>query len=487
LKARNPKFKIVWSQFLLRILILFLIIIMFGFGFLLAKLFSTEKAISIDSPQSQSDFLNKTKNLLTQTKIPLKGSQRNRINILLLGMGGEGHSGQFLTDTIILASINPETHEASLISIPRDLYVNIPETRIYTKINGVYTYGIRNAESTPDSPISSIQKTVEEITGQPVDYYLTINFEGFKKIIDELGGIIIQVEKDIVDHSYPGPGRSYETFAIEKGTHLVNGDVALKYARVRHVPGGDFSRLERQQEIISAVKRRALNIGNFLNPIKINNLLSILGENLKTNISLSEIPAFLDLVNNVNTYEMDAVVLDAWSPDSLLAVSHVYLGGVRAFVLVPRTGNYQEIQKLSQNIFDLEKIKREQKEIASESAKIVLVSEKFSNRNQIKKVFKKMNYEIELEEDFELSRNCRKEILILANGSDKFYTLSDLATKFESEIDNSLTFSFPADIVLCLPAEKLETIENQINQNSADEFEDRQVLDENGNILYNEN
>ena len=421
--------------------------------------------------------------ITSKDKKELKGENRNRINILLLGMGGEGHSGQYLTDTIILASINPKTYQTALIAIPRDLYVEIPETFINTKINAVYAYGRKKQK---ENSTKLIEETVEEITGQEIDYYLNINFEGFKKVIDELGGIIVQVEEDLIDQNYPGPGRSYETFKMDKGTHLINGDVALKYARVRHVKGGDFSRLERQKDIILAVKKRAFSVENFANPMKLTNLLTILEDNFQTNIRLDEIPAFIELAKNVNPYQINSKVLDAWSPDSLLAVSHVFFGNTRAFVLIPRTGNYQEIQNLAENIFELNKLEKEKNKIIKESAEITLIAKDYDNPSQIKSILNKMGYEITLEKDANLTQKCQTEIKIIIDKSDKFYTLNDLSNKFKAEIIENVKSDYNSDIVICFPEKEILELEKQINQTDVDQFQSGLILDNDGNILYNE-
>ena len=486
MKNKKNKFKINWPQFLLRLFLLILLPFLIYGGYLLKKVYSFEKTIILSNNQEQSSTIfSATKNLISNNRKELRGEDRKRINILLLGMGGEGHKGANLTDTIILASIDPTNYNTSLISIPRDLYVEISDTHIYTKINAVYAYGKNNSKEANEIAIDAIKTTVEKITAQPIDYYLTINFEGFKQVIDELGGIIIQVEKNIIDTHYPGSGTSYETFKINQGTHLVNGDVALKYARVRHVAGGDFARLERQQEIILSAKRRALSIENFVNPIKFAKLLDIAGKNIKTNIQIDEIPAFIDLFNNINTYQMNSKVLDAWSPNSLLAVSHVLLGNINAFILVPRTGNYKEIQSLIDNIFDLEKQEKEKAEIEREKAEIVLISEKYQNKNQIKGLFKKMGYEITLEQNSEITKKCQDKIKILTSRTDKYFTLNDLTTKFNAEIEELYNFIYPGDIILCFPLKELRKLEGQIEQINIDEFESGLILDDNGNILYN--
>jgi LCP family protein required for cell wall assembly len=488
---QKPKYKIIWPQFLLRLFLIFLLGILIWGGFFLKRIYSFEKNNLEFSSQETSSLISTAKEIITKDKKALRGENRDRINILLLGMGGEGHSGQYLTDTIILASINPTNYETSLVSIPRDLYVEIPDSKIYTKINAVYAYGKKNLENENLDALNPLKKTVEKITGQTVDYHLMLDFEGFKKVIDELNGIIIQVDNDIIDHRYPGPGRSYETFEIKKGTHLINGDTALKYARVRHTPGGDFARLERQQDIISASKRRALSIENFINPIKLSNLLEILEENIQTNIKIDEIPAFIELFKNINTYEMNAKVLDAWSPDSLLAVSHVLLGNINAFILVPRTGNYQEIQNLADNIFNLNKIEKEKEAIEKESARILVVSDQYQNSPRVKTFFQKMGYSVEIEENSEIYQNCQQNIKIFTpENSEEIYTLNDLTRKFQADIESDLSFDYSEeeiDLILCFPEKEIKKIEKQIDQNSADDFEEKSILDNDGNIMYNEN
>jgi LCP family protein required for cell wall assembly len=489
-KTQKPKFKIIWPQFLLRLFLLLLLVVFSLAGYFIFKIKAFEKNIN-DSENKNSSIIYTTQQFIKEEKQPLRGEEKNRINILLLGMGGEGHHGQYLTDTILLASINPQTYETALLAIPRDLYVEIPETQIHTKINAVYAYGRNNSETLENKPHELIKKTVEKITGQKIDYHIAINFEGFKKVIDELGGIIIQVEEDIVDHKYPGPGRSYETFKIDKGTHLVNGDVALKYARVRHVKGGDFSRLERQKDIILSAKKRAFSLENFLNPIKISNLMNTLEGNLQTDIQLDEIPAFIELLNKINPYNINSKVLDAWSPDSLLAVSHVLLGNVQAFILVPRTGNYQEIQNLAENIFDLNKIEKEKEAIEKESARILVVSNQYQNSPRVKNFFEKMGYSVEAEENSEIYQNCQQNIKIFApQNSEKIYTLNDLTRKFQADIEENLDFDYSekeTDVVLCFPKKEIEKIEKQIDQTSADDFQEESILDNEGNIMYNKN
>jgi len=126
-----------------------------------------------------------------------------RINILLVGLAGKNYPGANLTDSIIVASINPKTYQTALLSIPRDLYVQIPDTKSYTKINALYARA-QDADASGKSGINDLEKTIADITSQPIDYYIALDFDGFRQIINELGGIKVQVPKDLHDERYPG-------------------------------------------------------------------------------------------------------------------------------------------------------------------------------------------------------------------------------------------------------------------------------------------
>jgi len=185
--------------------------------------------------------------------LPEKGA-KERINVLVLGKAVPNYPGSDLTDTIILASINPQTFESSLLSIPRDLLVKIPNTNRLTKINAVYVYGLKLGGQ--QKGIDLLKRVITDITGQRVDYYAMVNFTAFEKSIDVLGGVDLEVTEDIYDNRYPGPHFSYQTFEIKKGRHHLDGPTALKYVRVRHNSGGDFGRARRQQQVIEAAKEK---------------------------------------------------------------------------------------------------------------------------------------------------------------------------------------------------------------------------------------
>lgn len=479
-------------------LLIILMLAMLGLsGFFAYKIFwlknKLESEARIDSePAKQSTILEdiKTaKSLVTSEQKILRGQERGRINILLLGMGGEGHSGKYLTDTIILASINPKTYQSALLSIPRDLYIKIPESNIHTKINAVYTYELRGGSSNAQS-LSTLKKLIKEVTGQQVDYYIGMDFDGFKEIIDELGGVEVEVEDDIIDTRYPGPNFSYETFEIDKGFHHLDGETALKYCRVRHTAGGDFGRAARQQQVMAAAKKKATALGNILNPAKVNNLINLLGEHLKTDIALEEIPSFLHLAENVNIYQTTNRVLDAWSSDSLLGSSHVELGGVMAYVLLPRARNYSQIHDLSENIFDLEMLERKRNEIEKEDASITVAIRKGQSSYKIQSIFRKLGYKnTSIKSDNEFASSCKDQTLILARRENpKVFTMDDILEKFEAKVSYQENEDFESDILVCLSddAEQYFEKQNLTQEEENQDLMEESIINKEGEIRVNE-
>lgn len=218
----------------------------------------------------------------------LQSDQSGKTNILLAGIGGEGHDGPNLTDTIIVASIDSKNKIVSMISIPRDLYVATKQTG-RSRINEVLHWGIQQYGKTEGMTV--LKDTVSQITGLPIQYYVKIDFNGFEKIVDSVGGVDVEVESDIYDPEYPkGETIAYETFALKAGPQHLNGATALKYARSRHGnSGGNYGRAKRQQELLYALRDKALSLNILTDPAKIQELFHAVGDSLETNLSLAEI------------------------------------------------------------------------------------------------------------------------------------------------------------------------------------------------------
>ncbi|MCX6765635.1 MAG: LCP family protein [Candidatus Moranbacteria bacterium] len=458
---------------LLVVAVLFLIIALGGiyFGW---KIHAVSKRINISNSTGVSftDNVQAVASLVVpSSRQVLKGEEEGRINVLLLGTAGENQPGKNLTDTIMIMSINTASKKVALLSLPRDLYVSALGKSCATRINEVYHCGLLHGEG-----VDPIKSVVEEITGIPIHYFLALDFEGFKKIIDDIGGINIMVERDIYDPRYPGPNYSYETFEIKKGLHHIDGATALKYARERHAdPEGDFGRARRQQQIIQAFKNKVFSLQTFLNVFKLNSLLNTLEKNIKTNVSLEKIESFIHLSKQVDSQNVTNIVVDAWKKDSLLKVSHLQRGDLRVFILIPRVGNFSEIQELAQNIFDVEKIRERWAEIEKEKASIAIINQS-SDKNLAVKIQNLLREKLKLT-DVKLitsrSTISRDNTIIIDNTSGKkLFSLDELIKKLPAtlgkERNDIISVSTDSDFVILLGKDLEKTY--AFEEDSIEEF-----------------
>lgn len=208
----------------------------------------------------------------------------NRVTILLMGLDlrdWEG-GGPSRTDTMLLYTLDPVTHSAGMLSIPRDLWVNIPGFE-YGKINTAYYLG-EAYDVAGGGPGLAIE-TVEELLGIPINYYGEVDFDAFVRLVDEIGGIEVNVPEEIsVDPLGP-----HNTVTLQPGSQMLDGQTALAYARNRDTIGGDFDRAERTQQVIMAVKDRVFSLDMLPTLItKAPILYKELASSVRTNMTLEE-------------------------------------------------------------------------------------------------------------------------------------------------------------------------------------------------------
>jgi len=265
-------------------------------------------------------------------------------NILLLGVPGKGNDAPDLTDTILIAQIKNNPMKINLISVPRDLWVRVPQSETFTKINTLYVFG--KAARDQNYGISLAKQKIEEITGLKIDYYFLIDMSLVKQIIDELGGVNVWVAKDIYDPRFPGPNHSYQTFEIMAGWRYLDGETASKYMRTRHSSRGDFDRIERQQQVLEALKQKLMG----LNPISdLPPLLKIAEKfwnNIQTDISLTQLPQLWQIAKQISPDEVSKIVIDR-EENELVSGDNLLIGDQIASILKPRTGieNYSQIRE----------------------------------------------------------------------------------------------------------------------------------------------
>lgn len=278
----------------------------------------------------------------------LAGQRDDRINLLLLGMAGEGNDGPYLTDTIILASIQPSTQNVALLSIPRDLGVKIPDRGWY-KINHANAFGELKGAG---EGARLTRAVIEETFATEIPYYIRVDFTAFQELVDIAGGITINAARGFTDTQYPAPNGGYQTVNFSAGTQTLTGAQALIYARSRHgnnSEGSDFARARRQQQVLLALKEKILTFQTLTNPVRLNSILNSLDKHVTTNLEFGDIIALVRMARSFENPQLSTVVLDT-NETGYLEESITEDG---AYVLLPKAGNFDEIKRLIKNIFAL--------------------------------------------------------------------------------------------------------------------------------------
>ena len=216
---------------------------------------------------------------------PMQRDQYNSVNVLLLGYWWATHQWWFLTDSIMVASWNPDENNVTLFSIPRDLYVQSPVNKWYWRINAIFQQYYSRTQSVEESALWFAWK-IWEMLWLDIPYYMTIDFQAFKEIVDSIWWVDVYVDKTIHDTSYPADNMiDYTTFHIDAGEQHLDGATALKYARSRHTTS-DFDRAKRQQKLIIAIKDKMLL--SWLNISTATDLYDQYKKYIQTNISAQE-------------------------------------------------------------------------------------------------------------------------------------------------------------------------------------------------------
>lgn len=286
----------------------------------------------------------------------LKGEGDGRINILLLGVGGPGHEAPNLSDTILIASIDPRTKEIAMLSIPRDMYVKIGKSAKYgsSKINAAYAYGEMYKHEGGGGALA--KETVSEILDVPVHYYVRVNFNAFKTAVDSVGGVEVEVPKRLYDPYYPVAGSSRtKVLDVQPGLRHFTGIQALEYARSRKTTS-DFDRAARQQLILSALQQKAVSLSTLSNPVKISGLVDTIGSDVQTDLSPAELVKLASIVKEISTADLKQNVLST-DPTSYLTATT----DQRGYIELPRLGlyNYEDIRNYTHSLFADSYLKQE--------------------------------------------------------------------------------------------------------------------------------
>jgi polyisoprenyl-teichoic acid--peptidoglycan teichoic acid transferase len=319
------KRKILKHVYLVRIAIILII--------LAILVFSGVTAINIIKKSQLGFYLKLAENFLFIPSGKIS-SIDGRTNILILGKGGKGHEAPDLTDTIIFASIKNDPSgkfvsmgsksKISMVSLPRDIWI----TDLRTKLNSIYYWG--NQKEPNGGGLTLSKSVVEEVVGLPVQYGVVVDFSGFKKIIDVLGGIKVNVQNSFTDKQFPIAGREkdlcggdttyacrYKTITFEKGLQYMDGETALNYVRSRHADGDegtDLARAARQERVMEAIKNKVLTKEIYLHPKKLIELKDAILGSIETDITPEEaavlVRLLLDGRENMNSMVLSQDLLE---------------------------------------------------------------------------------------------------------------------------------------------------------------------------------
>lgn len=297
--------------------------------------------------------------------------EKTAYNILIMGYGGYGHQGAYLTDTMMVAHIDTKKRSSTLISIPRDIWVRVPTTSgdiFHSKINAVYQMGLF-PKNYPDIPAKYegeqgagelVKEVVKTVTGLEIDNYVAIDFAGFEKGVDTIGGVDIMVARTFDDVEYPIAGHEddlcgkqesdlpelekiatespelafpcrYEHLHFDAGIQHMDGVTALKFVRSRHSneDGGDFARASRQQLFLDSVKNQVISLGFIPKAIP---LLDELGDHIKTDVDPVLANKLVLSTEVGEDYTLSQFVLD----DEAYIRSSISANG--QFILIPTRG-----------------------------------------------------------------------------------------------------------------------------------------------------
>lgn len=289
----------------------------------------------------------------------------SRVNILLLGYGGAGHDGSLLTDTMMVLSIDFKNNTATYIPVPRDLWVHMPTHGYdgpYMKINAAYEIGIDQKNYPGKLPQFTgingggdmAEYEVSQVLGIPINYYASVDFYAFQRIVDILGGVDVNVQNSFTDYSYPNGDQNvnagycdaqnvstdlltacrFKVVHFDKGLQRMDGATALEFARSRHGnngEGSDFARSKRQELLLAAIEQKALSIGAISKSLS---LLNALQGHIITDLSLADMA---DLSNYLKGGAMSQPGhISLTDPNENLLVSSWSSDG--QWILIPQAG-----------------------------------------------------------------------------------------------------------------------------------------------------
>jgi LCP family protein required for cell wall assembly len=285
----------------------------------------------------------------------LKGEGDGRINILLLGRGGDGHDGPDLTDTILILSIDPVNKTANMVSIPRDLWVNVGGGN--TKVNAVFANAkykalaknSKDEAGAEKAGIAAIEDTTTDVLGIPIHYYGMVDFQAFRQAVDTVGGVDINIPESaaVKDYMYDETTHKPYLLNVTAGSQHFDGLRALMFTRTRHTSArGDFDRTERQRLFIEALSQKILSAGTYTNPVKVSQLMSDFGDHISTDFSINDSLRLAQIMKDIGTNNIKSIGL-ADPPNNYVRTDNI--NGLSVVVPTAGIGDYSAIQNYIRN------------------------------------------------------------------------------------------------------------------------------------------
>jgi LCP family protein required for cell wall assembly len=242
----------------------------------------------------------------------------DRLNILLIGTDQRPNQGPFNTDTLIVVSVDPVSKQVAMFSLPRDTVdVPLPAGPAQSLFGTVYAGKINslwmNASGRPDAfpgtdrtrGANALKSAIGALYGIDIQYYVEVNFDGFRSIVDTIGGVTINVQNPVLDDHYPGDHGTIRVY-IPAGVQHMTGAQALIYARVRKTQGeSDFTRAQRQQRVILSIRQQADPATVLAN---LSQLLTDLQKSFKTDIPQGKLPQLIGLSSQVDSTNVHSFV-----------------------------------------------------------------------------------------------------------------------------------------------------------------------------------
>lgn len=291
-----------------------------------------------------------------------------RITVLLIGFGGPGHDGGYLTDSLQVMSFDPKANTVTLISIPRDLFVQLPTYQgrggYWGRINEAYQIGMGNVDRNDtrvpyekhEAGGQMAMKAAAQVLGIPIDYWISMDFVGFRQFIDAIGGVEVNVERAFTDYQYPNNDDAsvdptYRTVRFAAGRQQMDGETAIAFARSRYSAedGNDFNRSRRQQLLMAATKEKVFRVETIP---KLLGMLDAFEGHLRMSFSFTEAKDLLGWGQEQARAKQQYTIRNGVLEVGQLLYSDTLPSG--AYVIFPRAGqgNYTAIQRYVQDLLD---------------------------------------------------------------------------------------------------------------------------------------